>query len=262
VTGAPGRLTVVGTGIGRRDQIIPAALAAITDADLVLHQTDDPLTAGWLATLNDDVRPVRTPDEPSTTLSETAFEAMAVEVADAAIGGRSVCFATYGHPGVWQHAAHRSIELVRAAGRPATMIPGISALDCLIADTGLEIAGGCAIHDATAIVLHGTPLDPSSTLVVLQIGIFGNPYLDADEPVGLELFVERLGAFWPADHRVQIYEAPLEFGAAPLIHDVALHELATAPLSARSLLVVPPHTTPNIDVVVAAQLAARLAEQR
>ncbi|MEM9201732.1 MAG: SAM-dependent methyltransferase [Actinomycetota bacterium] len=255
-----GRLTVVGTGIGARRHIIGPAVAAIGDAELVLHQIDDPVTAAWLAATNATTRAVFEQADAST-LSTSVYEAIAQEVADEVVAGADVCFVTYGHPGVYQHAAHRAIELVRAAGLRGEMLPGVSALDCLIADVGVDIATGCTVLDATAIVLQNKQLDPSLDLVVFQIGIFGNPYVGAQQPVGIDLLADRLITAWGSDHRAIIYEAPMTNDEPPTIEPITLDELAHAELTARSMLYVAALEPDPIDMVAAAQLAARLAEQ-
>ncbi|MFW2335979.1 SAM-dependent methyltransferase [Ilumatobacter sp.] len=257
-----GRLTVVGTGIGFRRQIIPAAETAIRQADLVFHQVGDQLTVQWLHQLNANVQSLSRPASAEPVLSMDVYEAMAHRVADAVAAGQRTCFVSYGHPGVYQHAAHRSIELTRARGFAATMIPGISALDCLIADLGVEIALGCQLLDATMMVLHDKVVDPTSALVLFQIGIFGDPHYRASRPVGLHVLRDRLSEIWGPEHEILLYEAPMlpiwDAGA----ERTTIADMATAPMSERTLAYVPPLAQRPMNALAAAAIASELAAPR
>ena len=52
--------------------------------------------------------------------------------------GSDVCVAFYGHPGVFVYPSHEAIKRARIEGYKATMLPGISAEDCLFADLGID----------------------------------------------------------------------------------------------------------------------------
>src|SRR5437773_2103233 len=54
--------------------------------------------------------------------------------------GHNVCAAFYGHPGVFVNPGHEAIRRARAEGFPARMLPAVSALDCLVADLGIDPA--------------------------------------------------------------------------------------------------------------------------
>lgn len=259
---AESRLTVVGTGIGFRRQLIPAAESAIREADKVLYQLGDPLTARWLQQLQPNAESLAEPTTSEPILSSEVYEAMAEQVFATVFDSQNVCFVTYGHPGLYQHAAHRSIELVRGAGMVATMLPGISALDCLIADLDIEIGAGCQILDATSLVVQRKILDPTSALVLFQAGIFGNPYYGAKHPVALQLLGDRLRNTWGPDQQAIFYEAPMTPNSEPIVDRVPLSELEVMPMTERTLMYVAPASGAKPDVVAAAQIGAWLASLR
>ena len=254
-----GALTVVGTGIGFRGQLIPAAEAAIREADKVMYQVDDPLTARWLHDLNSNAENLAQLPTSHGALSPHVYEAMAEHILESVVAGLRVCYVTYGHPGMYQHTAHRSVELVRGFGLSATMVPGISAFDCMIADLGIEIGPGCQLLDATALVMQRKLLDPSSSLVLFQIGIFGNPYYRGDRPAALRLLGERLRETWGADFEAVLYEAAMSPATDATVHRVRLSELEVAPITERTLVYLSPTGTGAPDVVAAAEIAAGLA---
>lgn len=257
-----GSLMVVGTGIGFRRQLIPAAEAAIRNADKLLYQIGDSLTARWLRGLNSSAESLSRPGTDDPILRSSVYEAMADSVFAAVSGGHNVCFVTYGHPGVYQHAAHRSIELVRAAGMPAAMLPGISALDCLVADLGIEIGSGCQLLDASSLVLQNKSLDPTSSLILFQIGMFGNPYYRGDRPAPLHLLGDRLRDAWGADQLATFYEAAMLPIWDPMVRSVRLSDLEAAPTTARTLVYLAPAKNAEPDVVATAEIAAWLSRHR
>ena len=257
-----GSLTVVGTGIGFRRQLIPAAEAAIRNADRLLYQIGDSLTAQWLHGLNPSAESLSRSVTDEPILRSHVYEAMAERVVAVVAGGHDVCLVTYGHPGVYQHAVHRSMELVRAAGMPATMLPGISALDCLIADLGIEIGSGCQLLDASALVLQNKPLDPTSTLILFQIGMFGNPYYRGDRPAPLHRLGDRLRGEWGADQEATFYEAAMLPIWDPVVRKVRLSDLEAAPMTERTLVYLPPVTMAEPNVLATAEIAAWLARHR
>src|SRR5216683_1496595 len=83
--------------------------------------------------------------------------------------------AFYGHPGVFVYPSHEAIRRARSEGYSAKMLPGISAEDCLFADLGIDPAVcGCQTFEATDFLLHGRRIDPSSSVVLWQIGVVGD----------------------------------------------------------------------------------------
>jgi Tetrapyrrole (Corrin/Porphyrin) Methylases len=88
--------------------------------------------------------------------------------------GENVVGLFYGHPGVFVSPSHRSIDLAREEGYTATMLPGISAEDCLFADLGIDPSiPGCLTYEATDMLIRNKPLVPSSHLIVYQVGCIG-----------------------------------------------------------------------------------------
>jgi len=65
-----------------------------------------------------------------------------------------------GQPGMFADPLHDAIGRVRAAGRPALMLPGISAEECLFADRGIDPAqtGACSFEATDFLVHHRQPI--------------------------------------------------------------------------------------------------------
>src|SRR6202034_1003142 len=90
--------------------------------------------------------------------------------------GKNVAGLFYGHPGVFAAPPHRAITIARKEGYTATLLPGISAEDCLYADLGVDPSlSGSLTYEASDLVLRKRPLLPSSHLVLYQVGAIGIP---------------------------------------------------------------------------------------
>lgn len=234
-------LTVVGTGISVWDHATPQARLAIEQADRVLYHALDTLTAEWIERLNPAASSLGDLYDRYDDRREV-YEAMAEAILEALRGGRSVCVAFYGHPGVYADAGHQAVERARAEGYTAVMYPGISAADCLYADLGLDPGSeGCQSYEATAFLTRRRRFDPATPLILWQVGAVGEPSTSPHYPPRrLGELVDYLIAHYAGSHEVVIYEAadtPLFPGR---IEKVPLDVLAEANLTLSSTLYVPP----------------------
>lgn len=255
-----GSLVVVGTGIRAGRQTTPEARAEIESADRVFYLLNDPLGEAWLRRLRPEAESLADAYRNGRPRRDSYEEMVERLLAPARCGAR-VCALFYGHPGVFVRPAHEAVRRARALGLDAAMLPGVSAEDSLFADLGVDpAAAGCQSHEATEFLLGGRRFDPTSALVLWQVGAIGEESFRADgyRRAGLALLVERLRADYAADHEVIVYEAnELPLGP-PLVARWPLADLAAAPLTARSTLYVPPLPPRPRDASLAARLAAAL----
>jgi hypothetical protein len=251
VTPAPvsaGSLTVIGTGINAGGHLTPQARVAFERAEQPLYLVSDPVAATWLEELNPNARSLAGLFEIGEPRID-AYEAMVDAILEPVRAGRKVCAAFYGHPGVFVHSGHSAVERARSEGFRAWMLPGISSLDCLFADLGIDPGvTGCEIHHATHFLLRRSRPDPSATVVLLQISVIGERRcLQRPDWSRLPVLVEYLCGFYPPDHEVIAYEASPFPGVEPVVERMSLSSLVEAELSAATTLVVPPATAPEAD---------------
>lgn len=245
---AAGSLTIVGTGIDTGGHLTPQARAAFAGADEAFYLVGDPVSVRLLEGINPRARSLHALYSVRKPRLESYHEMVDAMLAPVR-AGRAVCAAFYGHPGVFVYPAQVAIARAREGGFPARMFPGISSLDCLFADLGLDPAvSGCQIHHATDFVLRRTAPDTTALLLLLQIGVLGQPaHVESPDWSKLPLLVECLEAFYPPEHEVIGYEAS-PFPVAPaVVERVALSDLPGARLSPGMTLVVPPATEPEAD---------------
>lgn len=229
--GARGRLVVVGTGIQTVGQLTHEARAWLQAADEVLHLLPDPvgeaivdrLCAGRHRSLKD----LYVEGQPR----REAYDAMVHAILEPVRAGRTVCAALYGHPGVFSLVPHEAIALARAEGHEATMLPGISAEDCLFADLGVDpAASGCLSYEATDFVINQRAVDPSAALVLWQIGKVGvfDHSARRSSVEALTAVVDKLLPTHPAGHPVVLYEAATQPKVPPSITELELGALPDA----------------------------------
>ncbi len=244
----PGSLTVVGTGIDVGGHLTPQARAAFVQADEAFYLVADPVGVSLLEQLNPRARSLHTLYGDGKPRIET-YEAMVDVILAPVRTGRAVCVAFYGHPGVFVYPAQEAIARARSEGFRAWMLPGISSIDCLFADLGADPARtGCQIHHATDFLVRRSQPDTSATLVLLQVGVIGEPgYVEQPDWSRLPLLIEYLGGFYPLDHDVIAYEASPFPILEPIVLRIPLSKLAETDLPSGMTLVVPPATAPAAD---------------
>src|SRR5260370_28320061 len=84
---------------------------------------------------------------------------MAAEVINAAIARSPVCFATYGHPLVYCYPAILIQRAAKLLNLRVETFPGISSLDTLFVDLGIDAAtDGLQMYETTDLLLRPRPL--------------------------------------------------------------------------------------------------------
>ena len=238
-----GSLVVVGTGITGINQTTLEALAAIDGAERLFYIANDPVTEAWLRSRNSS----------AATLSDlyargkprhTTYAEMAARVVLAAEGGARVCVAIYGHPGIFVQFSHVAITHLRRRGYPARMLPGVSADGCLFADLGFNPGDhGVQSFEATDFLLHRRRFDPTSALLLWQVGVLGESDLQVKRkkrPERLQTLVAALRRFYPAAHRVTLYRSNTFPGNKPAITRIALARLSELRISPIATMYIPP----------------------
>jgi precorrin-6B methylase 1 len=252
-----GSLIVVGTGIRTVGQLTMEAVAWIRQSDKVFHVVGDPVALAMIDALAgaraESLSGLYADGQPRMH----TYLAMVERVLASVRAGAATCFAAYGHPGVFAFPTHESIRRARAEGFPARMLPGISAEDCLFADLGVDPGTiGCQSYEATDFLVNARIIDPSSNLVLWQIGVLGDANFRAGgyDRSALPLLVERLLRFYPAGHPVYLYEAAVLPGCEPVILPVPVAGLAAAPMTPGFTAYIPPARPTRTDAALAQRL--------
>jgi hypothetical protein len=160
----------------------------------------------------------------------SAYDRIATAVLDAALDHAPVAFAVYGHPQVY---VYPTMQIRRAAALldlRVQVLPGISTLDALMIDVGLDPGvSGLQMYEATDILLRDRPLQPDVPLILWQVGAV-ETFLHstaASVPARFERLQQHLLRFYPVEH-VAHSVFTSTFPLAPSVVDsFPLGELAT-----------------------------------
>ncbi len=133
------------------------------------------------------------------------YRGIASEVVAAALEAAPVCFATYGHPKMYSYP---TVLVQRAAAildLRVSILPGISFLDALLADLGLDPGfDGLQLYEATDLLVRRRPLQTDVGCVIAQAPVTAEA--GTREAVhnlpNIALLRDHLLQFYPSDHEV------------------------------------------------------------
>lgn len=249
-----GKLCVVGMGV-RPAHLTPQTRLALEHAEKVFFLVPDPDTAQRILDLNGSAESLQSwldAWEGGGNPYHETVEAILAPVRK----GLAVCAAFPGHPGVLTYPAQLAVRQCRKEGYPVEMLPGVSVQDCLYADLGVDPGvGGCQSYEATDFLIHRRRFDPTSHLILWQVGSIGalSPH-PGGIAHGLRVLAETLLAAYGHDHPVKVYDASTADGAVPRILDLVLEKLPAADVTATSVLYLPPREARPADPAVLARL--------
>jgi len=237
-----GQLVIIGTGIKTTGQLTTEAIAWMENADSLLYVVGDPIAEAVMQRLNPKGAVSMGGYYEQGRSRLYAYNAMVEHILRCVRNGDTTVGAFYGHPGVFAYPSHESIRRARKEGYEARMLPGISSEDCLFADLGVDPAvGGCQSYEATDFLLNDVAIDPSSQLVLWQIGTLGDwTYQTQHYDIrAMPLLVRKLSRFYPLSHEITVYEAPMFPTAEPMIAKFPLAWLSEFPITAAMTLYIP-----------------------
>ncbi|MCH8622444.1 SAM-dependent methyltransferase [Undibacterium sp. TS12] len=263
-----GSLVCVGTGMRMGGQLTPIAQSYIENFDVVVAAIPNIFTRKWLMgvakeyiCLNDYYADMR---EDGKNRRNT-YRRMADTILAEMRSGKRVCAAFYGHPGIFACISHMAIADARAEGYEAHMEPGISALDCLVADLGIDPGTrGMQSMESTQFMIYQRNIDPTSLLILWQPGIAGElalKKLETNEEY-LQVLVDKLTRTYPPEHEVYLYEAATDPLEKARIDKLQLKDLPRAFLKQITTLVIPAAQDLQKDQSIIDQLDAITARRQ
>jgi Tetrapyrrole (Corrin/Porphyrin) Methylases len=242
-------LTVVGTGIRACLDTTLESRSCIEHASMVLYLVADEPSGAWIEQLNPAARSLSSFYELGKPRFEI-YEAIIDEILGWLRRGSDVCVAFYGHPGFYAFAGHEAIKRARLEGFRARMLAGISCEDQMYSDLGLDPgSSGCQTYEATSFLVYRLRFEPSAALVLLQMGVLGEPdWPPTGDNSRLHILVGHLQQHYGPHHEVVIYEASPNPEKPPRIERVPLSKLHEMDVSVSSTLYVPPKGLPPLDL--------------
>mgnify|MGYP000889226671 FL=1 len=257
-----GKLICVGTGMRMAGQITPLAQSYIETADVVVSAVPNIFTRNWIQGIAKDFICVLGYYEECEVEGKNrrdTYRRMADTILEQVRVGKTVCAAFYGHPGIFACIGHMAIKDARAEGYRAEMLPGISALDCLVADLGMDPGRiGMQSMETTQFMIYQRRIDPTAMLVLWQPFLAGELSLKRFETTAarVQVLVDKLARDYPLDHEVILYEAATNPLEATRIDRLSLRDLPHAAMVGATTLVIPPARALERDQAIMDELNA------
>jgi len=100
-----------------------------------------------------------------------AYDTMSAMVLAAALEHAPVTFATYGHPLIYVYPTRQIVDAAPYLGLTVRVLAGISSLDTMLIDLGLDPAmNGLQMYEATDLLVKQRPLQPDVPCLLWQVG--------------------------------------------------------------------------------------------
>ena len=205
-------LYIAGLGLQTVTQVTREVESAIRCSREVLYLDTGVATRPFLQTICGRVTSLYEQSYAEDASRVSAYEHMAARVVAAALDHPPVTFAIHGHPLVAAHAPFLVLELAKALDLEVSVLPGVSAIDTILADLRLDpVVHGLQMYEATDLLLRRRPLLPDVPAIIWQIGPLetGLHSMAVSRPERFTRFIAHLSQYYPPRHEVAaIYCAP------------------------------------------------------
>ena len=254
-----GSLIILGSGI-QGIGFTREAEAYLKVADKVFYCVSNPPSQIWLHQVRPDAYDLYVlynDTKPRFNTYMQMSEAMLHYVRK----GLRVVGVYYGHPGIFVLSTHRAIAIAKREGYEAVMKPGISALDCLCADLGVDPAyPGMQTFEASEVLLRKRRLDTTVHNVLWQVGLIGEQgyrrkgFINDKFPVLVEYLQQYYGEDYEVTHYIGARHATFEPTIA--VHKLSdmLNPRVRATFTGISTFYIPPKDAAQTDPEMAARL--------
>ncbi len=135
------------------------------------------------------------------------YRRMAAEVINAAITASPVCFATYGHPLVYCYPAILIQRAAKLLNLQVEAFPGISSLDTLFVDLGIDAGtDGLQMYETTDLLLRRRPIQNDVPCILWQANAIAEPTYETDRrsPDQFLPLQRYLLEFYPSEHPITL----------------------------------------------------------
>lgn len=238
-----GSLVVVGSGIKDHGQVTPESVHAIRNSEVIFYCVSSSAAENFIQFLRPDAFNLNRFYIEGISREKT-YEQMTKCVVDSVLGGASVCLVFFGHPGFIVRSSHDAMRILKAKKYPAKMLPGISSLDCMIADLGINTAeSGMQVYTASKMLVYDQKPSIYSHTFIFELISIGNPphasVLQPD-PQKSKLLRDYLVAIFGRNQHCYLYRAALSDRVKPIVKKTKLWDLDKKLLPHLSTLYIPP----------------------
>jgi precorrin-3B methylase len=253
-------LYIAGLGLQTVSQVTREVEAAMRASREILFLDAGVATKTFLEALCPRVTPLYEQSYVEDQPRVTAYQHIAARVMDAAIDHPPVTFAIHGHPLIAAHPPFLILELAHALQLSVEVLPGVSAIDSIMADLRLDpVVHGVQMYEATDLLLRRRPLQADVPAIIWQIGPIETSLhsMRVSQPERFTRFIAHLRQYYPPGHHiVAIYCSPHPI-LPPAIFRFALEDMgqyAAQIHSGFSLYIPPASSRPVQDYDLLAKL--------
>lgn len=239
------RLIIAGSGIQFLTHLTYQTKIAIEKCSYLMFLVHDPATKNWLNYVKPGCKSLDAIYYAYESREES-YNAVASAVINTAKKINNSLFLIYGHPTIFSSVTSKIIE--KAKDVEIEIYPGISALDCLLADLKIDPGyRGIQSFDATEFILYNHIINPYSHMIIWQPAVIGHLEIIKNDIINLErrkiatsLLKARLENCYESNHPIYIYEASNYPGVNFYSKKVCLSTLLNESLPRLSSLYIPP----------------------
>ncbi|MBT9583643.1 hypothetical protein IV102_09840 [bacterium] len=202
------KLSVLGLGLRCPKQTSQRCLQALRESNQLFLISDHLDKQAWLSRLNPNYYNLMVHYGPGKPRRDT-YQEMADQVLACLRQGRSAALVSYGHPLVFCDPSRLAIEQTAQEGFPIDILPGVSSIDCLLADLRVDVLRyGLQIYEGHDLLLHAVAVDPRASQVVFQVpslGDSGGGWKAGRFRGFIRALAEKLAESFGWDHQVVLY---------------------------------------------------------
>ncbi len=236
-------LSVLGLGLRCPEQVTRRAWSAMEQADQLFFISDHLEKQSWLARLNPNYYDLMV-HYGKGKLRRDTYQEMADKVLECLQAGKDAALISYGHPLVFCDPSRLAIEQTKEQGFSLEIMPGISSIDCLLADLRVDVQNhGMQIYEGHDLLLHGLRPDPMCSQIVFQVPSLGDNagYWKPGRFRGfIRVLAEQLAEVYGWQHPAVLYFGSNSPGQANHIDSITLEQLPEAEMISEYTLWVPP----------------------
>jgi uncharacterized protein YabN with tetrapyrrole methylase and pyrophosphatase domain len=254
---------IVGTGIRGADQMTREAEAAIRHSTEVFYVGPKNGVEKYLQELCPKFTDLLPLYQEGVGRLHT-YDQMSIAVLDSALEHAPVSFAAYGHPLIYVYPSYQIMTAAPWLSLRVKVLPGISALDCVLVDLGLDPSvSGLQMYEATELLVRRRPLQNDVPCLVWQVGSTEVAYYTEQETTAQQLkrLQSYLLTFYPPDHEATAVfsspwpEVPSVFHKFPLSEMLTSHALLHQGVT---LFIPPVETREIVDIELSQNLEKQL----
>lgn len=201
----PPDIYIVGLGINGIEHVTRETEAACRRSNEILAVPTNPAVLTYLQSLCPKITDLHPLSYREDERRMNAYDTMSAMTLAAALEHPPVTFATYGHPYIYVCPTRLILDAAPLLGLTVEVQPGISSLDTMFIDLGVDPAvDGLQMYEATDLLVRRRPLQPDVPCLLWQVGSVESAlYSTADSrPERFFRIRDYLLQYYPEKHEV------------------------------------------------------------